>query len=158
MAIYIKLGDEIKGEATDDKHADYCDANSFGFGVIQPVSAIGTGGRASGRSTPTDCTIQMVSDKAYPDIYHHCATGKHIVGNVELHQVQDSGAEKIVYEKIIFTECMFSSCQLDASGSEKPYLSISFVYDTIEITHTPAKDDGSADTPVTKAFDYKANA
>ena len=75
-----------------------------------------------------------------------------------VHQVQDSGDEKIVYEEITFTECMISSCHLSASGSEKPYLNITFVYDSIKLAHTPSKDDGSPDTAVKKEFNYKTNA
>ena len=157
MAMYLKLGDEIKGEASDDAHKDFCDIHSLAVGVDQPVSAIGTGGRASGRSVGSPVSVSMTADKAYPDIYHHCATGKHIVGDVIFHQVQDSES-KIVYEEIKFKECMISSCQLNSSGSEKPYVSISFVYDEIEINHTPVKDDGSEGTKVTKKFNYKSNA
>jgi len=158
MAIYIKFGDEIKGEASDDKHEDFCDILSADFSVDQPVSAMGTGGRSSGRSSPSPCSIQMVSDKAYPEIYHHCAMGKHIVGDVVLHQVQNSGEDKIVYDEVIFTECMISSCNLSVSGEDKPYVNLAFVYDSIELIHTPAKDAGDAAAKATKAFNFKDNA
>lgn len=156
MAIYIKFGDEIKGEASDSEHKDFCDVQSVDFGVSQPVSAMGTGGRSSGRSEASPCTVTMVADKAYPDLYHHCATGKHIVGKVEMHQVQDTG-EKVVYEKVLFTECMISTCQLSTSGSERPYVTLTFVYDEIDITHTPVSDKGEAGTAVNKKFNYKEN-
>ena len=153
---YLQI-EPIKGESTDKGHEDWIEVQQYNHGLSQPVSGpSGTGGRAAARADFQPLNVVKLVDKASPDLHLFCAQGKHIAKLV-LEVWQDSG-EKFCYWKYEMENAMISSVAVSGGGSERPGESVSFVYDKISWTYTPAKDDGSKGTDVgPKKFDLKTN-
>lgn len=143
---YLKA-DPIKGESTDDAHADWIEIESFSHGLAQPISgASGTGGRSAARADFSSFSITKSIDNASVDFHLYCAKGTHIA-KVELEVCQESG-EKLCYLKYELENVMISSINISGGGSMRPSEHVSFVYDKIAWTYTPANNDGSAGTAV----------
>ncbi|MBL1265355.1 Hcp family type VI secretion system effector [Methylomicrobium sp. RS1] len=153
MAAYLQI-EPIKGECTEEKHADWIQVLSYSIGVSQQVSGFtGTGGRSAGDASFGDLSVMKEVDKASIDLNLHCIQGKHIAKLV-LEICEDTG-EKICILKYELEDVMVSSVQLSGStGAGRPAESVSFVYKKISWTYTPVKADGSGDTAIgPKYFD-----
>lgn len=153
---YLKC-DPIKGEATDDKHKEWIEVESFSQGVSQPYSgASGTGGRAAARADFTSLNVLKFVDTASPDLNIYCASGKHIA-KVELEICQETG-EKVCYLKYEMEDVIVSSVQISGGGSSRATESVSFTFGKIAWTYTAVKQDGSAGTKVgPKKWDLELN-
>ncbi|MCB1986059.1 MAG: type VI secretion system tube protein Hcp [Burkholderiales bacterium] len=139
--------DPIKGESTDDAHADWIEVFSFSHGLSQPMSgAGGTGGRAAARADLQPFVVTKSIDKASVDLNIYCAKGTHIAKLV-LEVCQETG-EKLCYLKYELENVMIQSVSISGGGSDRPHETVSFVYDKIAWEYTPANDDGSAGTTV----------
>lgn len=138
---YMKI-DPIKGESTDDAHADWIEIESFNSGVSQPMSGSGTGGRAAARADFSPFSISKSVDKASVDLSMYCAQGKHIA-KLELEVCQETG-EKVCYLKYELENVMVQNISLSGGGSARPNEGVSFVYDKISWTYNAVKNDGSA--------------
>ena len=115
--IYVKLGSKIKGESTDDAHADWCEANSISVSCTQPVSQqSGTGGRSASGVQFEDFEFEKYIDTATPDIMFFCCAGEHI-DKIEVECTQAAG-DKNAYLRYEFENCMIS--EISRSGDGEP--------------------------------------
>lgn len=153
---FLKI-DGIKGESTDDKHKDWMEILSFGWGVSQTASAStsSTGGGTSARADFQDLTITKTMDSASPLLFKACAKGDHIKeATLELCR---SGGDKLKYMEYKLTDVVISSVSAGGGGGE-PTESVSLNYGKIEQTYTKQKrSDGTAAGNVTAGWDLKAN-
>jgi type VI secretion system Hcp family effector len=122
--IYVKFGDSIKGESTDDKHAEWCEIDSFGVGVAQPISqASGSGGRTASGVQFHDFSMSKGMDLASPDIFKFCCTGEHI-DKVEVECVLSAGEERHVYLIYTLEDVVISSYSTSGNEGAKPIESL----------------------------------
>ncbi len=139
--------DPIKGESTDEDHKDWIEVFRFNHGLSQPMSgASGTGGRGSARADFRPFVVTKSIDNASVDLNVYCANGSHIA-KVELEVCQESG-ERVCYLKYELENVMIQSISVDGGGSDRPYETVTFVYDKISWTYTPVSNDGKAGTAV----------
>lgn len=153
--MFMKIGDKIKGESTDDKHKDWIEILSFGWGVSQPISAqSGTGGRTGGGCQFSDMSFMKVLDASSADIMQHCAMGEHIP-KVTVEVCLDSGKKHtyLMYEMENVIVSSFSPSGSD--GGDKPTESVSLNFGKFKQTYTPIKHDGSPGTKVTRGWDLE---
>ena len=134
---FIKI-DGIPGECTDDKHKDWIEVLSYGFGVHQAAGASSTGGgRASARADFGDFTVTKVLDKASPKLFLFCANGTHIK-EVKLELCRAAG-DKQKYQEFKLTDVIVSGYNPNgaAQGAESlPLEQVSFNYGKIEHVYT----------------------
>ena len=153
---YLKI-DGIKGESTDDGHKEEIDLESWSWGQSNSGASSTGGGGGAGRVSMSDFSFTMRINKASPELFLACATGKHI--KEALLTCRKAGGKKPVeYLKIKFADLLISSFQTGGSAGEVvPIESIAFNFSKIEYTYTPQKPDGSGDSPVTHNYDLKLN-
>lgn len=154
---YLLELDGIKGESSDSKHKDTIEVSSFSWGVSNPGSFASGGGGGTGKATFTDLTLTTTSNKASPDIFKACATGKHIKKATLF--VRKSGGEQGDYYIIKLEDILVSGFQTSGSeGSQAlPTESFSLNYAKIEFNYSPQKAEGGLDAPVIAKYDLKAN-
>ncbi len=153
---YLQI-DPIKGESTDDKHKEWIEVIGFSHGLAQPVSGpSGTGGRAASRADFYPLTITKLADISSPDLYQHCALGKHIA-KLKLEACQETG-EKIPFVEIELEDVMVSGVSSSGGGSDRPTESVTFVYDKITWKNTAIKNTGEKDKDLEKKWNLQTNA
>jgi len=75
--IHLKL-DGIKGESTSVQHNDEIDVESWAWGLKGGSAAPGGGGGGAGRATFPDLSFAHRVDRASPELWKACATGRRI--------------------------------------------------------------------------------
>jgi type VI secretion system secreted protein Hcp len=153
---FLKLGD-IKGEATDEKHKEEMEVESFSWGQTQAGSSGLGGGAGSGRAKPEDLQLVKKVDKATPVLFVGCATGRHF-GSAVL-TARKAGAYPIDYLVVTLKDVMISSYRLIDSPQADliPTEQLSLNFSSIYITYRPQRPDGSAGPNVQQGYDFRAN-
>lgn len=158
---FLKVQD-IPGESTDDKHADWIEILSYSTGVSQPASASASsgGGATSERADFQDFSIVKAMDKASPKLALACAKGTHIP-EVTL-ELCRAGGDKLKYMEYKMTNCIVSSVQPGGSsqGDETlPLEEVSFNYGKIEWNYIQQKRaDGSGGGNVAAHWNLETNS
>ena len=150
---FLKL-DGIDGESTDDKHKGEIDIMSYSWGVSQTGTHQTGGGGGAGKAVPSDITLSMSACKASPKLFLACATGEHI--KTAKMVIRKAGGQQQEYITVLMTDCLVSSFQAGGSG-DVPVDSFSLNFGKIEFEYKPQKPDGTLDSPVKTAYDYKLN-
>ncbi len=158
MAIdmFFKL-DGIKGEATDSKHKDEIDIESFTFGVHQTGSSHRGGhGLGAGRAEFQDVMITKYADKASPPLMEHCAKGAHI--KTAQITVRKAGGKQEEGYKVHFHDLIISSFT-NTGSSEKDSLveTISLNYSGIQFEYAPQSADGTLGGSVKGGWHLREN-
>ncbi len=153
---FLKL-DGIKGESTDDKHKAEIDVESWSWGETNSGSHAGGGGGGAGKVVMQDFHFTMRMNKATPELFLACATGKHI--KEALLTCRKAGTEQQEFLKIKFSDLLVSSYQTGGSsgGDVIPTDQISLNFSKIEYEYKPQKADGTLDGPVKAGYDLKLN-
>lgn len=151
--------DGIEGESTDDKHKNWIEVLSYGFGANQTAgSAASTGGsRAGGRVELSDFAITKVLDKASPKIFVGCCTGKSY-DKVTV-QVCRATGEKEVYMEYLLEDVLITNYNPSGSSSGSiPSESVMFNPAKITLTYTAFDHDtGVSAGSVTGNWSQEAN-
>lgn len=152
---FLKL-DDVKGESNDSKHKGEIDITSFSWGETQSGSPLG-GGHGTAKVTVQDLHFTHYIDKASPDLFKICATGKHIPNGVLV--ARKAGDKPLEYLKIEMKDVMVTSIQVGGhgGGDSIPQEQVSLSFASVKMTYTPQKADGSGDTPADFKYDIKAN-
>ncbi len=75
--LFIKIGD-ILGESVDSRHKDEIDVLAWAWGVSLAGSlSSGGGGAGVGKAAFSDLSFTHHIDKASPNLFRLCATGRH---------------------------------------------------------------------------------
>ena len=154
---FLKI-DGIQGESTDDKHKDWIEVLSYGWGVSQPASATASsaGGASHQRADFNDFSIAKAMDKASPKIALSCASGT-VAKTVTL-ELCRSGGDKVKYMEYKLANVIISSVSIGGGGGGEVSESLSFNYGKIEWVYTQQKrEDGSGGGQVAAGWDLQLN-
>jgi type VI secretion system secreted protein Hcp len=144
----------IPGESTKAKHVDEIEIQSWGWGQTNSGSHSVGGGGGAGKVMMQDFSFSMPVNKASPEIFLACATGKHIPD--ALLTCRKSGGQQQEFLKIKFTDLLVSSHQLGGDpGSATGLEQVTFNFAKIEVSYAPQKKDGSLDAYATHWYDVK---
>jgi type VI secretion system secreted protein Hcp len=150
---FLKI-DGIPGESKDDKHPDEIQLESWSWGATNSGSMAAGGGGGAGKVNVQDFSFTMTVNKASPELFLACATGKHI-DSAKL-TCRKAGGEQQEFFKITFTKVMISSYQTGGSGGDIiPVESITFNFEKMEYSYAPQKEDGGLDAEVVHSLDLK---
>lgn len=155
--VFLKLGD-IKGEATDDKHKNEIEVLSWSWGANQQGTFGSGGGGGAGKVTVSDFNFAKFMDKSSPELFLHCATGKHIP-SAQL-TLRKAGEQQLEYHKVIFTDVLISSYQSGGSGGggdERPLDQVSLNFSKVEVEYSPQNEKGTLEAAVKAGYDLKSN-
>jgi type VI secretion system secreted protein Hcp len=146
--------DGISGESRDDKHKDWIQLASFNWGVTEPGAGTGAGSGA-GRAKFRGFEFVMSVNKASPQLFLSCATGKHI--KEAMLSVRRPEPRQLEYLKIKFSDVLVTSFE-EAPGDEAPQETIGFNFGHIEMAYTPQDASGATGAAVTAGWDLSKNA
>lgn len=152
---FLKI-EGIEGESTDDKHKNEIDLLSWSWGESNSGSSARGGGSGAGKVSMQDFNFVMTFNKASPNLFKACATGKHIPTATLTCRRAGEGQQEYLLVK--FSDLLISSYQTGGSGGDIiPTDQISFNYSKIEWEYKPQKADGSLAAAVKAAYDLKTN-
>jgi len=151
---FLKL-DGISGESKDSKHKGEIEVLSFSFGETQSGSGAGGGGGA-GKVQMSDFSFTARISKASPQLFLHCAQGKHI--KQAFLTARKAGGSQQEYLKIKLNDVLVSSYALGGSEAEvEPHDVFSLKFVKISYDYAPQKADGSLDAPIHAGWDLLKN-
>ena len=144
----------IPGESEKDGHADEIELDSWGWGETNSGSHSGGGGGGAGKVAMQDFSFSMPVNKASPELFLACATGKHIPDAILV--CRKSGGKQQEYLKIKFTDLLISSYQTGGDpNAVKTTEHITFNFAKIELGYAPQKKDGSLGAFATHWYSVK---
>ena len=152
---FLKL-DGISGESKDSKHKGEIDVLSFSFGETQSGSSGSGGGGGAGKVQMSDFSFTARTTKASPQLFLHCAQGKHI--KQAILTVRKAGASQQEYLIIKLNDVLVSAYALgSAEGGSEPQDAFSLNFVKLSYDYKPQKADGSLDAPVHAGWDLSKN-
>lgn len=157
--IFLKLGPNIKGEATDDTYKEHINIESYSWGVSQQATfSAGTGqGGGAGRSNVQPMHFTKYICKASPDLMIHCATGVHIADATLF--VRKAGGKPWLYFQFYMKNVIVALYQTGSGGGSGALISEQFALDFEELTLTywPQNAQGGQGSKVEKKYNIATN-
>jgi type VI secretion system secreted protein Hcp len=154
LADYFLKLDGISGESRDSKHKDEIELVSFSWGVSQSGQA-GRRSGGAGRAQFKSFEFLMKINKASPQLFLACASGKHIK-EASL-SVRRAGKAALEYLKIKFTDVLVSSYHAAGSEDQAPHEMVAFDFGRIELAYTSQGARGAASGAIQAGWDLNAN-
>jgi type VI secretion system secreted protein Hcp len=152
---FLKL-DGITGESNDSKHKGEIDVLSFSFGETQSGTMGVGGGAGAGKVQMSDFSFTARTSKASPQLFLHCAQGKHI--KQATLTVRKAGQAQQEYIKLKLTDVLISSYAIGGvEGDERPADTFSLNFVKIAFDYFAQKADGSLDAGTHAGWDLKKN-
>lgn len=157
--LFLKI-DGIKGESQKKGHKDEIDVLSFSFGATQhgTFHSGGAGGGA-GKAEIHDISIMKQVDKSSPDLFKHCASGKHIKNIVIYAQKAGDDVNPLTYYTIKLEDAIVSSVtNQGAVGGDAIMESITFNTAKFTFDYQAQNAQGGKDGGVvTATYDVRQN-
>ncbi len=150
---FLKI-DGVEGESQDDKHKNEIHITSFSIKATNAGSGHTDKGSGVGKAHVHDIDVTKEVDKASPNIFLNCVTGKHHPKATIV--ARKAGEKPHEYLKITLEEVFISDYQLRAKkDGETPVESFSLNFASVEQEHKVQNADGSAGAANKKKFDAK---
>jgi type VI secretion system secreted protein Hcp len=154
--MFVKIGD-IEGESQDKQHEKEIDVLAWSWGMSQSGSAHVGGGSGAGKVNVQDLSITKFVDKASPNLFKYCCSGKHF--KEALLTVRKAGDHPVEYIKLKMTEVLIGSVSTGGSGGEDRLTeNVTLNFAQFEYDYTPQKPDGTGDTPIPITWNIQKNA
>ena len=156
--IHLKL-DGISGESTAQHHPAEIDVLTWNWGVSNAASPAGggSGGGGTGKAVFQNLTFTHRVDRASPELWKACATGKHIKDAVL--SVAHGSASALDYIAITLSDVLVTSASLADSAADTlpPLESVTLSFAKLDYSYKPQQANGTLGTPVVFKFDLKTN-
>jgi type VI secretion system secreted protein Hcp len=149
--------DTITGPSTSKPNA--IDILSFSFGCSQTATyGVGASGKEAkaGRADFSNLTIMKVLDKTTPFLFEACVKATVLKTVVLLYDKPVQGKQQD-YFKISLGDAIVTGHQQSGS-SENPSESVSFAFQSIELSYAAENDDGTLGSFVPKGFSLETLA
>jgi type VI secretion system secreted protein Hcp len=155
---FLKLS-RIQGESQHPKHPDEIEVRSWSWGLTS-TKGIGSGTGHVGTARPTfqDLAIVKGVDRSSPKLAEACVNGTHLQEAVL--SASRPGGSKLLQDFLVLrlSDVMISSfVEVADEGMSFPSCSFSLNFSRIVYSYTMQMADGTADAPVTWAWDFKAS-
>jgi type VI secretion system secreted protein Hcp len=154
--MFIKIGD-IKGESVDHAHKEEIDVLAWSWGMSQQGTMHQGGGGGAGKVNVQDLSFTKHVDKASPNLYKFCCSGKHYPeATLTMRKAGDKPLEYLVMK---LTDVLISSVSTGGSGGEDRLTeNVTLNFAKVKVSYQPQKKDGSKDGgPVDMGWDIEAN-
>ena len=145
----------VEGESRDRDHKDEIDILAWSFGV--DGASGGATGRSAGRPTFGDLQVAKHVDRATPDLFQACASGKHHEEAVIT--VRRSEAEATLeYFVITLRDVQVANYLVGVTTEEGSVEHVALNYAHIEVVCTAQGPNGSAGEPISRGWDVQMKA
>lgn len=150
---FLKI-DGIAGDSADDRHAGEIDVLAWSWGVSQ-TTASGRGGGA-GKADIRALSATTWVGRATPELFLACVSGRHLSEAVLTGR--RAGGKPHEFLVVTLTDVRVSSVDLQASvDTDRATHEFSLSFGQVTLSHRGQRPDGSADEPVTVAWDIRRN-
>ena len=155
VAMFLKI-EGIDGESEDSNHSGEIDVLSWSWGATQSgTTHSGTGG-GSGKVSMGDLTVNKKVDKATPNLWKECCTGKHIPKATL--SCRKAGGESLLYYKVELTDVMISAIQNGATAEDdRPTEMVSLNFAEFAVEYTPQDAAGAGKGAIAGGFKVAKN-
>jgi type VI secretion system secreted protein Hcp len=150
---YLKV-DGADGEATDEKHKNWIDVESWSWGATQSQSTATGHGMGQARVSLHPLSIQTRVNKGSNTLFLFCCNGKHLP-KVVLEQTK-AGETQQCYLKLTLEDVIVESFQTGGSG-EHPTANFSFSAVKNKMWYAPQDEKGNVSGGDEKGWDAKEN-
>ena len=151
--IHLKLNG-IKGESNSAQHNDEIEVESWTWGV---ASESAPGGGGAGRARFTDLSFTHRVDRASPEVWKACATGRHISDAVLSVARIGVGTQNYLVVKMRDVRVTSVALADTAADALKPLESVSLAFAKVEYSYKPQNANGSLGAAVEFKFDLVRN-
>lgn len=159
MSIFMNY-EGIKGEASDQRHKDWIDVETWRWGVDRQITSSTStrGDRESSNATITDLHITKLMDKSSSKLFIEscCGIGK----EVKLHLTKTgSGGGADVYMEYTLKNALISHYSVGGASQDtkRPTESITISFVEVEAKYIPYDEDGNAEAAIAVGFDTATN-
>jgi type VI secretion system secreted protein Hcp len=154
--VYLTV-DGVEGEAKAEGFEGQIVLDSFQLGANNPTSIGAGGGAGAGKVTLSNFTVSKKTDKSSVPLFLACCKGQHFA-DAEV-TIRKAGGEQIEFLKYKFDTLFVEDISWSGgTGDDLPTELLSLAYGSVEMTYTPQKKDGSADSPIVAKWDQIAVA
>ena len=144
--MFLKI-DTILGESVDARHKDEIDVLSFSWGTELELATGGSGG-ATGKPRIAEVHIVATTSRATPPIAGAVTTGKRFA-TAKL-TCRRPGADPFEFLTYEMTDLLITSYHTGGNAADTlPQDEFTLNFQTLVLSYTRQKADGSPDTPVT---------
>lgn len=147
MAIdcFLKLDNNIVGEAQDSKHKDWIDVLSWSWGLTQSGTTHTGMGGGGGKVDVRDINVTKYVDKATHDLIKRCCSGEHIKSG-QLVVRKSGGTAPVDYLKIDMEDIMITSYETGGSkdGLDRVQESLTLNFRRFQVVYTMQDAAGGA--------------
>jgi type VI secretion system secreted protein Hcp len=156
-AIFIDLGNGIKGESAQKGYEDHIGAMSLQWGVSKHIgTSTSTGVRDTSRPAFSEVVFTKTQDISSNDILKAMVYGKPLP-TVKISFVKDDGEEGFTYLTVELSDVFISAYSM-SSGGETPSESVSLNFDKIEVVYKKLASDHSDAGENDFKYDLRAKA
>ncbi len=156
MDMFLKI-DGIEGESRDPAHEGEIDILAWSWGMSQSGTMHRGRGGGGGKVDVQDLSITKQVDKATPDLYRHCATGRHApTGKLTIRRADME--ESINFLVIEFENIIVTDIQSGGYAGEVPAETVSLNFAQFKMEYTPQDPEGIPQESVSFGWDIQRNA
>ena len=155
MDIFLEI-DGIEGESRTPGHEGEIEVLSWSWGMSQSGTTHRGRGGGAGKVSVQDLTIAKQVDKSTPDLYRHCATGRHAPSGTMTIRAP-GGDEVIDFLVIDFENIIVTDIQTGGPAGEVPTETVSLNFAQFTMEYTPQDIDGSPLESVSFGWDIQRN-
>lgn len=154
--IFLKI-DGIDGESMDDKHKNEIEVLSWRWNIHQESTMHAGSGLGSGKVSVTNLSFEHYIDRASPNLFKYCSSGKHIPQAILV--MRKAGGNPLEYLKYTFTDLIIA--MVSPSGSQGGEIasreSIELSFSTVKQEYVVQNQQGGSGGTITAGYDFKAN-
>ena len=155
LDMFLKI-DGIDGESRNHAHEGEIDVLAWSWGMSQSGTVHRGRGGGAGKVSVQDLFITKHVDKATPNLYLHCASGRH-ARTATLTIRKAGGDEPIDYLVIDLENVIVTDIQTGGSTGELPVETVSLNFAQVEVKYTPQHPDGTPQESVSFGWDIQRN-
>lgn len=155
--IFLKLSNNIKGEAQDDKYAETIDVLAWDWGLTQSGTTHVGQGAGGGKVNVRDIQLTKYVDLASNDLIKRATSGEHIDTGELI--VRKAGGSPVEYFRMKMENIMISSYNTGGSkdGLDRIQETLTLNFRKFEITYTLQDAAGQAGPETSTGYDVAAN-
>ncbi len=152
MPIYLKMNDELWGDATQQDHKNWMDIQSMHWNVSRNMNtqAGSAGNREASEPSVSEVTLTKVSDKSSTRLFQEGCTGNKGM-NAVIHLVS-TGSPGQTYLEYKLYNTLVAGYQV-GSGGDRPAETLTLNFTKMDVKYIPYDDKNTAGSPSIASYD-----
>lgn len=152
MPIYLKMNDELWGDATQQDHKNWMDIQTLHWNVSRNMNtqAGSSSNREASEPAVSEVTLQKVTDKSSTRLFQEGVTGNKGM-NAVIHMVTTGSPGQTYIEYKLYNTLV--SGYTVASGGDRPAETLVLNFTKMDVKYTPYDDKNTPQSPSIASYD-----